>query len=93
MDLTKRRGRPRLRAMVDTALGTHVKELRTDLGLTLEKLEGRCRLEGHVVTAQAINEIELGHTEEPTLRVLRALAAGLDATLGDLLDKLEPQPA
>lgn len=78
--------------MATTRIGGAIARERARRGWTLAQLAEVCRAKGYPVTAQAINEIELGHTEEPTLRMLRALSAAFGWPLARLTD-LTPQVA
>ena len=70
-----------MRPVNENGLGSRIRDARTALGWSLARLAEECQRRGHRVTAQAINEVELGHTKDPTLRIVRALSETLSIDL------------
>jgi transcriptional regulator with XRE-family HTH domain len=68
----------------NTSLATIVHTARKAKGWSLQRVADEARALGHSVTPQAINEIELGHTEQPTIRMLTALSEVLDLSMAQL---------
>ena len=81
MVLTTRRkgGRPRVKAMVSTQLGSEVRQARNAKGFSLDRLS---KIAG--VGLRTIHAIEQGESRHPTEETLRRLASALDIPYRDL---------
>jgi len=67
--------------------GREIRRRRKALGLTQDALAERARISPHFVSA-----IENGHTRDPSLSTLQALARGLATSVGDLVDSAREVP-
>lgn len=66
-------------------VGRTIRQRRIDLGWSLRRLSDVCGQR-----PETINAIELGKSQNPTLRVLRPIVTALGLSLDEVLDEPEP---
>lgn len=89
-NLTRKAGRPRMGSMEVTPsiIGKRIEERRLALNWSLHHLSDETETAGgNRVSPQAINAIERGHSQNPTLKLLKPIAKALGVSLAELADE------
>lgn len=84
-ELTRKSRRVHARAMSKLTTGTYVRQLRVDRGLTRAALADRAG-----VSESTLARLELSD-QEPTVRLLRRIAAVLEVEVSDVLNPPAPE--